>query len=91
MVKVIAGSGAWRKEHILVAERILGRPLRREELVHHINGDRADNSASNLFVCRDRAHHNDVHRSEASAMRLLLARGLIVFVDGRYEAVLRTP
>jgi hypothetical protein len=35
-------------EHQMVMERILGRPLRRGETVHHKNGIRHDNVTTNL-------------------------------------------
>lgn len=38
------------REHILVAERTIGRSLRSGEVVHHINGVRDDNRPENLQV-----------------------------------------
>jgi hypothetical protein len=42
--------GTTRLEHRLVMERHLGRRLRRDEVVHHKNGDGHDNGLSNLEV-----------------------------------------
>lgn len=45
-------------QHRLVAECYLGRLLRRDEVVHHRNGDRADNRWQNLLVMTRDKHRN---------------------------------
>lgn len=57
-------NGKQRLEHILVAERVLGRALPPGSRVHHVNHDRADNRTSNLVICPDEAYHQLLHRRE---------------------------
>jgi hypothetical protein len=59
--RFISDRGA-RREHIVVAEKALGRPLPPEAIVHHVDEDRANNANSNLVVCPDRAYHNLLHQ-----------------------------
>jgi predicted nucleic acid-binding Zn ribbon protein len=47
-------------EHVKVAYQFLGRPLREEEIVHHLDGDRGNNSPKNLLVI-ERSQHVKLH------------------------------
>jgi len=49
-----------RLEHILVMERKLGRPLKKEEVVHHRDGDVSNNSIDNLELMT-RSQHGRLH------------------------------
>lgn len=52
-----------RHEHRRVAEQMLKRPLRSDEIVHHKNGDKRDNRRANLQVMT-RAEHIAEHRQD---------------------------
>lgn len=52
---IMTNSLGYAGEHRVVIARHIGRPLTKEETVHHINGDRGDNRLENLQL-RSKAH-----------------------------------
>lgn len=57
-----ANANGYVLEHLLVAERALGRPLSLEMEVHHVNEITSDNRGTNLVICEDLAYHKLLHR-----------------------------
>lgn len=50
----------WVYEHIKIAGIFLKRPLRKDEVVHHLDGDRSNNRTDNLLVLL-RSQHVKLH------------------------------
>lgn len=69
-------------EHLLIAERALGKPLPRRCQVHHVDSDGHNNAPNNLVVCEDLAYHKLLHKRQraldacgnANAKRCIVCR-----------------
>jgi hypothetical protein len=57
--------------HILVAERALGKRLRKGVHVHHVDEDRGNDANNNLVICESASYHQLLHQR----MRALRACG----------------
>jgi hypothetical protein len=75
-VNISLGNGRMRREHILIAERVLGRRLKKNEVVHHINGDKTDNAHDNLLICTNGYHRWLHHRMSELYQREHFARAV---------------
>lgn len=73
------------REHIFVMETHLGRGLKKGEVVHHIDGDKTNNSIENLYLTHV-AEHNKLHAASEKLVFELVKQGVVVFDRsiGRY-------
>lgn len=52
----LARKSRYIQEHILIAEKTLGRLLKKDEIVHHIDGNKHNNDLKNLEVLKKADH-----------------------------------
>lgn len=56
-------------EHLIVAEQLLGRPVREDEAVHHIDGNKNNNSPENLMIFATKSDHTIFHHGGTTFKR----------------------
>jgi len=66
--RIITDKGIQRLEHVVIAEKALGKKLPTGSHVHHINGIKIDNRNKNLVVCKDDAYHKLLHRRQEALL-----------------------
>jgi hypothetical protein len=58
-----AGKDGMLYEHIYMAEMFIGRPLEKDEEVHHEDKNRGNNTEENLFVFKTHEDHARYHKT----------------------------
>jgi predicted alpha/beta superfamily hydrolase len=65
-IVIYSGDGNGIKEHVFKMEKKIKRKLKRNEVVHHINGIRDDNRMCNLLLMTN-GEHSRLHRQQEIA------------------------
>lgn len=73
-------------EHILVAEKALGKQLPPGAEVHHANEIKTDNRPLNLVICPNTGYHNMLHKRINAKKKCGHADWLKCFYCGDYNA-----
>ena len=79
--KAVKRNGRKQDEHRLVMEEHLGRKLKPQEVVHHIDGDKSNNKLSNLALFPTKSAHTKYHH-ENGDYRLVSGRNKKKLIDG---------
>ena len=67
-----------------IAEEHLGRKLKKNEGVHHIDMDKKNNNCNNYFVYEEESNHTKLHHSVDKLIAPLMKKEIIGFEDGEY-------
>ena len=71
-------NGKPKRMHRIIMEKHIGRKLKPEEIIHHIDGDKLNNDIVNLHICNN-GDHARVHASFSHLLKSLYSDGIISF------------
>ena len=72
-------AGGYYREHKIFKELEIGRELLPTELIHHVDGDKTNNSTENLYICDGHFGHRKVHGQLERVSMELVRQGIIKF------------
>jgi hypothetical protein len=78
-------SNGYVYEHVLAAERALGRYLPVRAQVHHVDGNTQNNAPSNLVVCDNQQYHSLLHMRARALRECGDANALKCWVCRKYD------
>lgn len=61
-INLSVGNSKRRLEHVVIYEKNYGSSLPKGSVIHHKNEDKSDNRLENLMLCKDIAHHREIHK-----------------------------
>lgn len=71
--------------HQSIVEDNLGRKLKQNELVHHIDFNKLNNDINNLYLCNSNSQHQIIHGQLNKIVPDLFKLGIVIFENGIYK------
>jgi hypothetical protein len=65
--------------HLLVMEAHMGRPVGKNEIIHHIDLDRGNYDIKNLVLCKSKSVHSKLHWQIQLLVKQLMLTGAVAF------------
>ena len=66
----LAGKRGYVKQHVLEWEKVHSRKLRKDEVIHHLNGIKTDNRPENLVAMSSKEHNRWIPKLQARIQEL---------------------
>jgi len=73
-----------RTPYIVIAQERIGRELRNNEGVHHIDMNNKNNNPENLYIYENNSKHQKIHGSLNRLVAELLENNIIEFKNDKY-------
>jgi len=84
----ILNNGKYIRKHRLYFEKNLGRKLKDDEIIHHIDFDKKNHKITNLFLSNQKEHAK-LHKSIEKIIHLLIKKGIITFDNKKKKYILK--
>ena len=81
-----AKSNGYVFNHLLVAEKALGRTIPKSIPVHHVDMDKKNDSPGNLVICQDHSYHGLLHQRTSALKACGKASYVKCSICGEYDA-----
>lgn len=85
--EAVVVNGKERVLHRYLMEKKLGRELKPEETVHHIDMDKSNNTRENLYLFENESEHGKAHFRVGQLISELFKRGTVGFKQGKYYII----
>ena len=72
-------TGVHRVHHRVLYEEYHNVELKDHQLIHHIDGDKQNNTKENLWLCENNSEHRGVHSQLEDMAYILIREGIINF------------